>query len=133
MSTADQVLENVTIKTYTVKAASTATRGLCGVFDSEGVVLDATAGQNASVLFLETKAAGELVHCALLNGGGIGIMKASGTATAGSYATVGTDGVENQTLGGGTTVCYIVGKFTETGVDGDMVGVALGQFASVKA
>jgi len=40
---------------------------------------------------------------------------------------------ENQTLGGGSTVVYIVGKFTETGVDGDFVGVMVGNFAGVKA
>jgi len=133
MSTSDKMLEYAHIHAYTVKAASTATRGLCGVFDSEHVVLDATAGQNASVCFLETKAAGERVECVLLNSGCVVPMKASGTCTAGSYATVGTDGVENQTLGGGSTVVYIVGKFTETGVDGDFVGVMVGNFAGVKA
>lgn len=133
MSTASQILVNATIRTYTVKAASTATRGLCGVFDSEGIVLDATAGQNASVLFLETKAAGERVQCALLNGGGIGIMKSSGTVTAGNFVEVGTDGVQDRTLGGGTTVRYIVGKAEETGVDNDYVGVILGNFAGVSS
>lgn len=133
MSTAEQKLNNAVIVTRTVKAASTATRGLFGVYDSEGVVLDATAGQNASVFFIETKAAGEKVQCIELTGGCVVVAKASGTATAGAYATVGTDGVENQTLGGGSTVVYIVGKFTQTGVDNDYVGVAVGQFAGGKA
>lgn len=133
MSTAEQKLNNAVIVTRTVKAASTATRGLFGVYDSEGVVLDATAGQKGSVFFLETKAAGEKVQCVELTGGCVVIAKASGTATAGEYAIIGTDGVENKTLGGGTTVAYIVGKFTQTGVDNDYVGVAIGQFAGVSA
>jgi len=133
MSTADQVLEPALIKTYTVKASSTATRGLCGVFDSEHVVLDASAGQNASVLFLETKAAGELVQCLLLAGNGIGIMKASGTVTAGEYVECGTDGVQNGTHGGGTTVRYIVGKALQTGVDNDYLGVETLNFAGVSS
>lgn len=129
MSTADQVLQNSVIRTYTVKAASTATRGIGGIFDSEGTVLDATANQKVRVVFLETKAAGEKVQCVVLCAG-ICIVKASGTATAGEFAIAGTDGFENQTLGGGTTVKYVAGFFTETGVDNDYVGLAYGAYAS---
>ena len=60
-------------------------------------------------------------------------VKASGTATQGLYAKCGTDGFENKTLGGGTTVAYIAGKFTESGVDGDFLGLEVGQFAGVSA
>ena len=57
--------------------------------------------------------------------GGIVKVKASSTATAGLWAIAGTDGFENQTPGGGTTVKYLAGKFMQTGVDGDFVGLDL--------
>jgi hypothetical protein len=133
MSTSDQILEHGIIRPFLVAAASTATRGLCGTFTAEKTARDATAGENASVLFLETKAAGEYVQGLLLNSGAVGIMKASGTVTAGQYLKVGSDGVENVTLGGGSTVAYVVGKALQTGVDGDYVGVMTGCFAGVSA
>lgn len=133
MSTADQLLYNVTIVYRAVKAASTATQGLAGVFDGD-TVLDASAGANPDCIFLETKAAGELVACALLAGGGIIPVKVgTGGATVGEYATVASDGLTNQTVGGGTTVVYLAGKFARTGVVGDVVGLIPGQFAGVKA
>jgi hypothetical protein len=129
MSTADKQLEHAHIHAYTVAAASTATYGLCGVFTAEHTVRDATAGENASVWFYETKTAGQRVECVLLNSNAVVPMKSSGTVTAGEYVEVGTDGVQNRTLGGGTTVRYIVGKALQTGVDNDFLGVAVIAFA----
>ena len=133
MSTADNILEHAIMRPFAVAAASTATRGLCGVFTAEHTVRDATAGENASVWFYETKAAGEFVQCVLLNSTAVVPMKASGTVTAGEYLEVGTDGVQNRTLGGGTTVRYIVGKAMQTGVDNDIVGVMTQCFAGVSS
>jgi hypothetical protein len=133
MSTAEQILEHGIVRPFLVASASTATRGLCGKFTAEHTVADCAAGENASVVFLETKAAGEYVQAVLLNSGAVAIMKASGTVTAGQYLICGTDGVENQTLGGGTTVKYIVGKALQTGVDNDYLGVMTGCFAGVGA
>jgi hypothetical protein len=70
------------------------------------------------------------IEIALCCGGGVIPVKASGTATAFEYAICGTDGFENQTIGGGTTVKYLAGRFTQTGVDGDFVGLMLGNFAA---
>jgi hypothetical protein len=133
MSTADQLLYNVVEVLRTVKGSSTATKGKCGVFDTDDtLVLDATAGQNPDLVFLETKAAGEQVRCALLTGGSvIPVLVGTGGATAGEYALVANDGLTNQTLGGGTTVKYIAGKFLRTGVVGDVVGLIAGNFAGV--
>ena len=57
--------------------------------------------------------------------GGIVKVKCSGTATKGSWAIAGTDGFENQTPGGGTTVKYLAGKFMQSGADGEFVGLDL--------
>ena len=117
----------------TVKAASAATKYMPGVLDTDSdTVLDATAGQNADVIFMATAAAGEEVACALLTGGCVLPVKV-GTAgvTFGEYVEVGTTGVIDRTLGGGTTVRYIIGKALDTQVSADIVGVAIGQFASV--
>lgn len=128
-------LSNALIVTKVVKASSAATVGKCGKYDTdETKVLDCSAGDNPDVIFLETKTAGQSVQCVVLCGSAIvPVLVGTGAATAGEYATVVSDGVTNQTVGGGTTVVYLAGKFTQTGVLGDTVGLAVGQFASVKA
>jgi len=126
-------LENVRITTETVAASQTATKGM-GLVWSSGNVDDAGANGNCMGVALETKAAGEKVQVAHLNGGGVvPVLVGTGGATQGAYATMASDGWTNQTLGGGTTVSYIGGKFVETGVVGDIVGLEVGQFAGVKA
>jgi hypothetical protein len=135
--TAEQKLQNAIVVTKTVKAASTATIGKVGKYDStdELTVLDASAGDNGSVVFLETAAAGAKVQCVQLAGSScvVPVKVGTGGATAGAYAIVVSDGLTDKTLGGGTTVRYIVGKFTQTGVVGDMVGLAPGPFAGVSS
>lgn len=130
-----QVLENAIVKTYTVASGQTATYGY-GLIRSgaDDFVDDAGANGNVMAVALETKTSLQKVQCALLTGGAVVKVKVgTGGATQGAYATMAADGWTDQTLGGGTTVAYIGGKFTEGGVVGDIVGMAVGQFAGVKA
>lgn len=127
-------IQNALIETWTVTAAAAATEGMPLTLTAERTGRDSTAAENCSAIALETKAAGEKVQVALLSGGAIvPVRVGTGGATAGAYATVGTTGLTDQTLGGGTTVAYIAGKFIETGVSADKVGLIVGQFAGVKA
>lgn len=126
-------LKNAIITTETVATSQTATKGY-GLVWSSGSVDDAGANGNCFAVALETKAAGEKVLVARLTGGAIvPVLVGTGGATQGAYATHTTNGWTDQTLGGGSSVSYIGGKFTETGVAGDFVGLEVGQFAGVKA
>ena len=63
---------------------------------------------------------------------------ASGTATRGAYAVMSATANQYQdaaTIGGGTTVQHIAGRFMNAGTDGDYVGLLVGGvlLASVKA
>jgi hypothetical protein len=70
------------------------------------------------------------VDVLLADGGTYRCKVSTGGATRGEYAIAGTDGFENQTVGGGTTVKYLVGQFLESGVDNDFVEIRMGAFAA---
>lgn len=129
----DEMLEKLVVITRTVVAAGAATKGRLAKWSAtEQQVTNAGAGENGFAIFLETKAAGEPVQMALLQGAGvIPVVVGTGGATEGSYATNAADGLTNQTLGGGTTVKYIAGKFMGNGVATDIVGLLPGNFAGV--
>lgn len=134
-------VQNALVVTKAVKAASTVTIGMPVSIDTAtDTVLDATSGQNAFGIaagpgnFGDTLSAGAMVQVYMLTGGAIVPVKVGTTnATQGGYAEVGTTGAVDRTLGGGTTVRYILGKFAETGVSGDFVGLIVGQFAGVSS
>jgi hypothetical protein len=127
-------MDKVTIKSVVAKSGAAIVEGVGVIWDT-GQADVATAGTNAFGIALESLTGDGVkkVQVALLNGAGEVKVKCSGTATQGSYAICGTDGFENQTLGGGTTVRYVAGKFAQTGVDGDFVGLTVGQFAGVSS
>ncbi len=127
-----QQLSNAIIQHFTVKAASAVTEGMPVTLDSEGVVLDSTAGQNAVGVALHSAAAGEDVQVAMANAI-VSVKVGTAGATVGGYAVVGTTGAIDKTFGGGTTVGYCLGKFLQTGVSGDKVALLIGMAPSVTA
>mgnify|MGYP000967726526 CR=1 FL=1 len=133
----DALLSDVQFVTKIVKSGSTVVKGVGVKVSSNGEseVDVAGAGDKAYAVAQATVVGDgvKTVECALLNSAGIIPVKASGTATAGEYAICGSDGFENQTLGGGTTVRYIAGRFTQAGVDNDFVGLMPGCFAGVSS
>jgi|GEM_PF-5377022 len=122
------------IKTFTVAAGQSATEGRPVSFASaDEEVLTTAAGASCDGIALETKAAGERVQV-LMGDGLVKVKVGTGGATRGSYAVVVADGVTNSAaLGGGTVVRHIVGKFLQTGVAGDVVGLRFSPFAAVSA
>ena len=130
---AKQDLDDVRIETMTIASAQTTTVGL-GVIRSGADDTVATAGANGNCLgvALETGVAAAKVQIAMFGGsaGVIPVKVGTGGATQGAYAIATSDGFTDQTLGGGTTVKYVVGKFAQTGVVGDIVGLYPGQFAA---
>jgi len=126
-----QMLDKALIVTKTVASGQTATLGYGLVrHTDDDSVDDAGANGNAYCVALETRTAGQKVQVALLTGGAVVPVKVgTGGATQGQYAIHAADGWTDQTIGGGTTVKYIGGKFMEGGVVGDIVGLMVGQFA----
>lgn len=134
MSTSGSKPDKVTFAGFNVKASAAIVKGV-GVYISASEEVDvATANSKVIGVAMDTitgnSSGTDRVEVALCRGGTIRV-KCSGTATRGEYAICGTDGFENQPLGGGTTVKYIAGQFLESGVDGDFVELALGAFAGV--
>lgn len=130
-------LENARVVTVVVKNGTTTVEGL-GVKWSAGQADNAAAGDNAFGLAMSAVVGDgtKTVQVLLLSSSGVIArvpVGAAGAATQGGYAECGTTGFTDRTLGGGTVVRYIAGKFHETGVAGDYVGLEIGQFAGVSA
>lgn len=125
------------IKTFTVAAGQSAVEGRAASFASadEEVQLTAAGAAPTAGIFLETKAAGDRVQVLVSQGDAIVKVKVgTGGCTRGLYGVVVADGLTNApTLGGGTVLRNIVGRFLQTGVAGDVVGFVFAPFASVSA
>lgn len=140
MSTAGSKPQNVTNTKYTGANGSALVKGV-GVYFSTTTagaleISVATANTKCIGVMLDPSETGDgtkKFEVALLAGGGSIRVKASGTCTAGEYAVAGTDGFENQTAGGGTTVAHVCGVFLESGVDGDFVEMIPCRMPAVKA
>ncbi len=133
MSTSGSKPNGITFATFNVKASAAIVKGV-GVFISAANEVDVATANSKVIGVADETVTGNAsgtsrVRVALARGGTIRV-KSSGTATRGEYAIAGTDGFENQTIGGGTTVKYLVGQFIESGVDNDFVECALGAFAA---
>lgn len=123
------------IKTFTVAAGQAATEGRPVSFASADEEVQTTAAGAAVTcgIALETKAAGERVQV-LIGEGVVKVKVGTGGATRGLYAVVVADGVTNSgTLGGGSVLKNLVGRFLQTGVAGDVVGLIFSPTASVSA
>lgn len=133
MSTAGNVPGKATFKAFNVKANAAIVKGV-GVFLSAANEVDVAVANSKCIGVAMTTVTGNasgttVVEVALADGGTVAV-KASGNVTRGEYLIAGTDGFENQTLGGGTTVKYLIGQAIESGVDGDFVECRLGAFAA---
>jgi hypothetical protein len=133
MSTAGSKSGNSTFAGYNVKANAVIVKGV-GVYISAANEVDVATANSKCIGVACTSVTGNASGTSRvevqLADGGTARVKSSGTATAGEYAVCGTDGFENQTLGGGQTVKYITGQFLESGVDNDFVELRLGAFAA---
>lgn len=119
-------LTNACIMDFTVASGQAATLGKCVKFsgDDNEIALSGATDVDTIGVALSTQTAGERVQVCMLTGGCVvKVLVGTGGATRGKYAIVTTDGVTDQTLGGGTTVKYIVGKFVQSGSAGDYVGM----------
>lgn len=125
---ADRYLDESIIVSKTVKAASTVTRGYPVKLNTANSdqVLDCGANESCFGVALDDGAAGDDVRIVTAGGGGIVPMKV-GTAgvTADDWVKMASDGVVTASPGGGTVALHIIGRATQTGTVGHMVGVQL--------
>jgi hypothetical protein len=133
MSTAGSKPGNSTFAGYNVKASAVIVKGV-GVYISADNEVDVATANSKVIGVAASSVTGNSSGTSRvevqLADGGTARVKASGTATRGEYAVAGTDGFENQTIGGGQTVKYIIGQFLESGIDNDFVELRLGAFAA---
>lgn len=130
---------NAFIKTFYHADMPTFTAGDRVKFGSADQLLAAVTGADALSFGYVFQQNGKTVDV-IMDGDAIIIVKvvASGTATRGAYAVMSATANQYQdaaTIGGGTTVQHIAGRFMNAGTDGDYVGLLVGGvlLASVKA
>lgn len=104
------------------------TEGFSVKFGSSDLeIVNCGAGEDGIGFAMATAAQGATVS-AVLDGVAIFNVKVGvgGTATRGSYAIANATGHTNQAIADGTTVRNLRGKFMQSGVAGDEVGLLIG-------
>lgn len=128
MSTALSLLNNATIRSFTVASGQTATLGNAAILSgADNEVDDAGSGSDLAIgVFLATAAAGARVEVALF-GPVVPVLVGTGGATRGTKATLVADGFTNAPAhdSSGATDNVIYGIFMQTGVATDRVGMIL--------
>ncbi len=129
--------ENALVQRFTVKAATTATAGLkCKFGGSDTEVEVCAAGEAGSGWFKTSAAAGENVDVWLDGFAIIPVTVGTGGATRGALAifAAAADGMTDKTVGGGSTVAHVTGRFMNSGSATHTVGLLIGaSISSVSA
>lgn len=121
------------IKSYTVGTACT--KGKAVKLSADDTITDASSGEDAIGIALETQTTGKRAQVVLLAGAPtILVLVGTGGATRNAYGTAVSDGLADVgTLGGGTTAKKVLVKFLQSGVVGDYVGALPTPFIGVSA
>ena len=124
---ASQILESAILRPFKVPATKATTAGFRVKFSgADDAVENCGAGEDGIAIALETKAAGEVAECVLEGFAVVKVKVGTGGATRGAFAKTVADGWTDQAIADGANVRNIAGKFMQTGVAGDMVGLLLG-------
>lgn len=131
-------MEHALVMTFNDASMPAFSKGDEVKFDSSDTLLAETTNSDAAAIgvVVQANAATRPVSVAMYGSPAvIPVLVGTGGATRGAFAVKTTDGFTNAaTVGGGTTVQYIRGQFTQTGVVGDTVGLNIGvNPSSVKA
>ncbi len=121
-------LQNALIRSFKVAASTDVTLGKRVKFASaDDEVSNCAAGENGIGVAYETENDdGDRVQVVLDGHAIVPVLVGTGGATRGAFAVAVSDGWTDQTLGGGTTVKHVGGKFLQSGVAGDYVGMMVG-------
>lgn len=120
------------IKAYTVASAQTVTRGRAVVFASADneILDDGTESQLAIGIALESGIAGEEVTVALFGVAIVAVIVGTGDATRGVLAVEVATGFTDVTLADGAAIRAPAGRFMQSGVASDEVGLLLNNFVT---
>lgn len=115
------------VKTYSVPSGKAVTKGKRVKFSgADDSIEDCGAGDNGFAIALEPAAALGQAQVLLEGSAVVPVLVGTGGATRGAHAVPVADGFTDKTLGGGSTVANVSGKFMQTGVKGDYVGLLVG-------
>lgn len=132
---ATENLQAALIRTFTVKAATSAVKGRKCKFGASDTEVEVCGANEAGIgWFNEAKSAGERVQVVMDGYAIVEVIVGTGGATRGALAVTVADGMTDQTAGGGTNAAHTSGRFLNSGVATDKVGLLLGaSITTVKA
>lgn len=124
---AHQILDFAIIRPFKVPTSKTVANGQRVKFSgADDQVEVCGAGEDGFAIAMKDGVAGDIVEC-LLEGHAVAKVKVgTGGATRGLFAIATADGFKDQAIADGTTPRLFAGKFLQTGVVGDLVGMLLG-------
>ena len=126
--------QNALIRTYGVPTGKATTLGLpVKLSGADDQVEVCAAGEDGIGVALSTQVAGDQVQVALYGWAIVPVKVGTGGATRGLWAKSVADGFTDLTTGGGSTARYAHGKFLQSGVVGDLVGLLLANSPTVSA
>lgn len=124
---AKQKIDFGCIEAFTVASGQTVTAGYRVKFASaDNECQNCGVNEDGIGIALQAGAAGEKVSILLDGQGIVKVIVGTGGATRGSFAVTVANGFTNQAIADGATVRYLAGKFMQTGVAGDTVGLLVG-------
>jgi hypothetical protein len=119
--------QNALVQAFVVPATKAVTLGKRVKFSgADNAVEDCGANEDGIGIAMESGVAGDTVSISLEGFAVVEVLVGTGGATRGAYAKFLADGFTDQATADGTTVRFLVGKFMQSGVAGDRVGLLLG-------
>jgi hypothetical protein len=120
-------LNGACVDTFTVAAGQTVTDGFRVKFAAvDGECQNCGAGEDGFGYALASATAGQKVSIVLEGTAVVKVKVGTGGATRGAYAIPVANGLADQAIADGTTPRRLAGKFMQSGVAGDFVGMLIG-------
>lgn len=120
-------LDRACIDTFTVASGQTVTEGFRVKFASaDGECQNCGAGEDGFGIAQASGTAGQKVSIVLEGSAVVKVKVGTGGATRGAYSIPVANGYADQAIADGTTPRRLAGKFMQTGVAGDFVGMLIG-------
>lgn len=124
---AHNIKDNAIIRKYLIPNTKVVTEGFRVKFSgADDQIENCGANEDGFAIALQSGVAGEWVEVMLEGFAVVKVKVGTGGATRGLFAKFLADGFTDQAIADGTTVRNLAGKFLQTGVVGDMVGLLLG-------
>ncbi len=120
-------LQSALIQSFVIPATKTTTEGLRVKFSGADNQVEACgAGEDGIGVAMASGVAGDTVQVVLEGYCVAKVKVGTGGATRGAFAKIVADGYTDQAIADGTTPRLLAGKFMNTGVAGDFVGLLMG-------